>query len=133
MRHAEALVAVGRATDALKLLGEAVEQIDAGPQTQFRPIALVVRGDAHRALGDDAAAEDDYMAAASDAATHGATGEELHALARLAQLLGGQGRGAEVHDRLGVVLTAVAGEDSPDVTDAKRLYRAVEALKSQGR
>lgn len=92
-----------------------------------------MRGNAHRALGDDAAAENDYIAAATLAATRGATGEELQAITRLTHLLDGQERGADVYDRLRVVLGSVGGEESADVAEANQLHRRLSAPKGQDR
>jgi len=126
-RHAEALVVAGRPEEALAVLVDALGQIDAGPQAQFRAIALVTRGDARLLMGDAARAEQDYWAAETVAAEQGASGERLHAVVRLANLLDASGRLGEARAALDSVIAAIGSEEGAEVQAAHFMRNKVAA------
>lgn len=125
VRHAEALIAANRPEAALPLIDRALAAIESGPQHQFRANALVARGDAHVAIGDNDAAKADYRTAAAAASAQGGVGEELHALLHLARI-GDRTTLSEMVSDLEAVLNRVGDEDHPEVAEALALVASAK-------
>jgi tetratricopeptide (TPR) repeat protein len=119
---AEAYAKLGRLDEGLSCLTEAAQIIETTDERCDQAELHRLQGDLLSALGDGAAAEQNYHLALSVARPQGARVFELHAATSLARLCHDQGKRAEARDLLAPVYNwFTEGFDTPVLLDAKAL------------
>jgi predicted ATPase len=122
---AEAYGRVGRASDGLALLGEALAAVDRAGNHYWTAELHRLRG----TLADtEQEAESAFLAALAIARRQGAKSFELRAATDLARLWARQGKGREAHALLAEIHGWFReGFDMADLADARALLAALEA------
>lgn len=115
---------LGRSTEGLDVVGEAVELVPSDVASVLAPQFAVLRGELLVAIGDIRGAVLSYETAASLAHLSGARMNELQAAVALVHLSNDTDRRAAVERLHAVYETFSEGYDAPDVVEARRLIGA---------
>jgi predicted ATPase len=119
---AEAYAKIGRSVDGLNCLAEAAQIIETTEERPYEAELYRVRGDLLNAIGDGAAAEQNYQQAMAVAQRQSAKLFELQAATNLARLWRDQGKHTEARDLLAPIYGwFTEGFDTPVLQDAKAL------------